>query len=555
MRKLVIWSGLVILSLIFFASGISQLPVIDRDEAHFAQASRQMLQSGNFFQIRFQDRTRFQKPPGINWLQAGSVKLFSEPDANQIWPYRIPSVLGALIAVLATFYFGSRLLNERSGLIAALLLASCLLLVVEAHMGVIDAALLATVVLMQGALWLIYQASANNTRIHWAWPLCFWLAMTAGLVLKGVTPLVGFLSIAALCLVDKNIRWLRNLRPFTGLLILISLTLIWVILVNQAEHSNYLMQMIHKDLLPKLKGGHESHGKPPLFHLAILPLTFWPASLFLWPTAAYAFRHRHEKAVRFLLSWVIPSWLFFEIMPTKLPQYILPVFPALALLAAMAIDSLINMKKTGLQEGRAWANRWLKFLQSLWGILSIGLVIFLTIISYVFLNHSSWPAVSILFCGITFAVVTLYFIFKHAYYQSIASLLIMAAVVYFLSFNRILPELEPLWITPKIADLALKHAVNSDNPLIAVGFDEPSLVFNLNTNWIKFADSADAISSLEKNPRQLLLVDDKTFAQWTIAFDSFGVIARLRGFNYSKGRWLNLFLIGPKNKESNDVSV
>lgn len=187
-------------------------------------------------------------------------------------------------------------------------------------MGVIDAALLATVVLMQGALWMVYQGSANNTGIHWVWPLCFWLAMAAGLVLKGVTPLVGFLSIATLCLIDKNIRWLRNLWPFTGLLLLLFLTLIWVILVNEAEHSNYLMQMIHKDLLPKLKGGHESHGKPPLFHLAILPLTFWPASLFLWPTAVYAFRHRNEKAVRFLLSWVIPSWIFLKSCPPSCPS-------------------------------------------------------------------------------------------------------------------------------------------------------------------------------------------------------------------------------------------
>ncbi|KTC76078.1 melitin resistance protein [Legionella birminghamensis] len=538
------WSSVVILSLLFFASGIQKLPVIDRDEAHFAQASRQMLQSGNFFQIRFQDRTRFQKPPGINWLQAGSVKLFSGADSNHIWPYRIPSLLGALFAVLATLYLGTRLLTERIGFIASLFLASSLLLVAEAHMGVIDAALLASVVLMQAALWIVYQASANKVRVNYLWPLCFWLAMAAGLVLKGVTPLVGLLSITALCIIDRDLRWLRNLWPFTGLALLLSLSLIWVILVNEAEHSNYLMQMIHKDLLPKLKGGHESHGKPPLFHLAILPLTFWPASLFLWPAGVYAFRHRKETAVKFLLAWIIPTWAFFELMPTKLPQYILPVFPALALLSAMAVESLLNGEFLR-------GSRWLKFLQGMWGVLSLGFAVFILVISYVLLNRPSWSATFLLSAVFILTAITLFFVFRYSYYRAVAALMVMATVVYCLSFNQILPRLDPLWITPKIAALASEYSLSAENPLVAVGFDEPSLVFNLNTDWVRFADSNEALAFMQRNAQQLVLIDDKTFAGWQIPYDRFAVIARVHGFNYSKGRWLNLFLVGPKNNESN----
>lgn len=290
---------LTLLSLLLFLPGIANLPVIDRDEAHFAQASRQMLQTGNYFQIRFQDKTRFQKPPGINWLQAASVRLFSNADATTIWPYRVPSLLGGLFSVLLLYFFARHFVNQGTALLASGLFTTSLLLIVETHMAVIDASLLFSVLLMQGALWHCYEKGIVGERVHWGWAFCFWLALSFGMVLKGVTPLVGFLTVSALCLFERRVAWLQGLRLCRGFLLFLLLTLGWVYMVNNAEHSNYLMQMLHRDLLPKLQGGHESHGKPPLFHLLILPLTFWPASLFLWHAGVYASRWHHEKQLNF----------------------------------------------------------------------------------------------------------------------------------------------------------------------------------------------------------------------------------------------------------------
>ncbi len=160
---------LIFFSCLLFIPGMRSLPVVDRDEAHFAQASRQMMQTGNYFQVRFQEKTRFQKPPGINWLQAATVKLFSHPDSVKIWPYRLPSFLGALFAVLLTYAFGRRFFCQKTALLGALFLASSLLLVIESHMAVIDTSLLCSVVLMQGALWVIYQRTREKKPAHWAW--------------------------------------------------------------------------------------------------------------------------------------------------------------------------------------------------------------------------------------------------------------------------------------------------------------------------------------------------------------------------------------------------
>ncbi len=526
--------------MLLFASGIAKIPVIDRDEAHFAQASKQMMQVGNYFQIRFQDKTRFQKPPGINWLQALSVKLISDSRISQIWLYRIPSVLGAFLSILLTYLFASRFLGSMTAALAASLLASSLLLVVEAHMAVIDATLLFSVVLMQGALWNIYQSYKEQRKVGWFWPLCFWFAMAFGIVLKGVTPLVGLLTILALCLVDKDLSWLRQLKFLQGLLLVIGLTAVWLILVNKAEQSNYLLQMFNKDLLPKLKGGHESHGKPPLFHLAMLPITFWPSSLFLGLGGIYAWKNRTTNQIKFLLAWLVPSWIFFECMPTKLPQYIMPLFPALAILCALAIR----------EYAYALTSKWLRILQYLWLLLSITLGLVLILITY-WLNESlSLSSVIIIGTIVIFSSSTIYFSRQGKVNYSIVSNSIMAMIVFPLIFNNLLPSLKPVWLTHTIAQLVDKNRIDNNIPLLVVGFEEPSLVFNLDTKSVRFVDFNTALTQLLSNPKQLAIFDDRVLQAWPYPLDKIKILAQMRGFNYSKGRWVKLFLIGQETGET-----
>src|SRR6266403_3559072 len=100
---------LTALCLLLYLPGLASIPPLDRDEARFAQASRQMLETGDFLRIRFQDEARNKKPIGVYWLQAAAVAAFSTPDSTAIWPYRLPSVAGALIAALLIFAIGSAL--------------------------------------------------------------------------------------------------------------------------------------------------------------------------------------------------------------------------------------------------------------------------------------------------------------------------------------------------------------------------------------------------------------------------------------------------------------
>src|SRR5256885_7961955 len=95
---------LILLSLVSFLPGFFTIPPVDRDEARFAQATKQMIESGDYIDIRFQDEVRYKKPVGIYWLQAGVVRAadaLGVPQAHStIWLYRVPSLIGAVGAVL-----------------------------------------------------------------------------------------------------------------------------------------------------------------------------------------------------------------------------------------------------------------------------------------------------------------------------------------------------------------------------------------------------------------------------------------------------------------------
>jgi 4-amino-4-deoxy-L-arabinose transferase-like glycosyltransferase len=145
---------LVVVSLLFYLPGFFQIPPVDRDEAYFAQATKQMIETGDYIDIRYQDDVRYRKPIGIYWLQAAAVNLAEalgmRAARTTIWLYRVPSLFGAIGAVLAIYWCALAFVTRRGALLAALMLAGCILLNVEARLAKTDAVLLLTVVVAMG---------------------------------------------------------------------------------------------------------------------------------------------------------------------------------------------------------------------------------------------------------------------------------------------------------------------------------------------------------------------------------------------------------------------
>src|SRR6202034_4416134 len=144
----------------------------------------------------------------IYWLQAASVAAFSSAKSTAIWPYRVPSLIGAAGAVLLTFAFGARLVGPPAALFGAALLASSLGLTIEAHLAKTDAVLLLACVAAQGALAELYAAGRRAGGGTARWALLFWAAQGAAILIKGpVAPALSLLTAAALAIADRDARW------------------------------------------------------------------------------------------------------------------------------------------------------------------------------------------------------------------------------------------------------------------------------------------------------------------------------------------------------------
>jgi hypothetical protein len=177
------------------AAGFFTIPPGDRDESRFAQATRQMVETGDYVRIRFGEVERNKKPAGIHWAQAGSVHALEAVGVaarEAIWAYRIPSLLGAIAAVLATFHFGRTLVGRRAAFLGSAMLAGCFVLAIETHIAKTDAALLGTIVVVMGLMGRAYLSPGTFTARQAA---AFWLVLGVSVLLKGpIGPAVPLLA-------------------------------------------------------------------------------------------------------------------------------------------------------------------------------------------------------------------------------------------------------------------------------------------------------------------------------------------------------------------------
>jgi 4-amino-4-deoxy-L-arabinose transferase-like glycosyltransferase len=535
--------GLILLCVVLYIPGLTTLPPVDRDEARFAQATRQMVESRDFIRIRFQEKPRHKKPIGIHWLQALSVELTGSP--NHIWPYRIPSMLGALVAVILTFVFGKNLFDRQTGLFGAIVTASTLLLVVEAHQATTDAALLAAVVAAQGSLGTLYVRNRHGEAVGLGIPLTFWTAQGIGILLKGpILPLVSLLTVLTLLAVDRSASYLRGLRLKLGIPLAVLIVCPWAIAVTMATDGAFFGDAIRSDLLPKLISGHESHGFPPGYYLLVIALTFWPGSLFLWPALRQAIKLRARIGERFCLAWIIPVWLTFELIPTKLPHYILPIFPPLSLLTAR----LILKSTTENWNLSRWSLARVGFV--LWILVSAALAAAIVALP-LYLNGrfdmvTLWPAGA----AVILMILPSWRVLRGRLLEAAIGTILLEALILAPTLHVIIPNIDGLWLSRSVARAVERYSESASDPtpvIAAAGYHEPSLVFFCGTGT-KLVGAHEAALYLRQNPKGLALVRDKLDGAFHKAISgpngSVKLLERIQGINYTKGKRMTLNLYG-----------
>jgi len=532
------WRGPALAALIAFAAGLPGLiavPPLDRDESRFAQATAQMLETGDFVVIRFQDEPRFKKPVGIHWLQAASVKLLSKPEARDIWAYRVPSLLGAALAAAACAWGAAAFFGAEAGLLAGAMLGATLLLSTEAMIAKTDAVLCGTTTLAMAALARIYAASRDGPAVRPGAAMVFWLGIGLATLVKGpVGPMVAALAMIALVIAERRPAWLARLNWYWGLVLVAIIVGPWAGAVTVATDGGFWRQALAGDLAPKLMGGQETHGALPGYHTLLAPLLLFPATLLLPAAAVAAWRRRAEPGIRFALAWLIPAWIVFELLPTKLVHYTLPTYGAICWLAAAAV-----VEPMGRRVRIAGA-----VLAGLVGVALAGAVFYLTSL---YGRAADLPE-AVLAAGLLAAagLAGAYMLLKDRPLPALAAALGFGVLGHAALVAGLAPRLDPLWLSRRVetamakAELLPRQGV-ADAPVTVTGYAEPSLVFALGTETELGSpqDAAEAI--VERRPAVVEARQDAAFRQALRADRATAVeVAAVKGLDYSDGHKMTL---------------
>lgn len=494
-------------SLVMFLPGFFTLPPVDRDETRFSQASRQMVESGDFIDIRLGEGTRYKKPVGIYWLQAAALKLVGEDHARDIWAYRLPSLLGAVAACMLTYLIALSLVSGQAALLAALLLAVCFTLGGEARLAKTDAALLASILGAQLVLARLHMEGALSRAGPWV----FWSALAVSVLLKGpIGLMVVGLTMLGLCLVRRELRWLAPLRFGPGMVLFALIVLPWFVAISlQAGHA-FWDEALGRDLLGKIGQGQENHGAPPGAYALAVWFTFWPAAILLPFGLRFGWRARREAAVLFCLAWILPSWLVFEATATKLIHYVLPTFPAIAILCAAGW-----LERDDRPVGRVYA----VFL-----IAALGLALVLAAAPAVFaFRFGGWPAwpwyvgLAVSVAGIRWVWTTMCAGDRLNPALGLGALSVGLSLALFANLARF----EPLWPSDALARIR-EEADLCDAPLIlSLGYQEESLMLRLPERPVFARDAGHAVDLTRAADCALVFVD----APYRAAFEE-GMVGR-----------------------------
>jgi 4-amino-4-deoxy-L-arabinose transferase-like glycosyltransferase len=438
--------------------------------------------------------------------------------------------VGAIGAVLITYWAALAFVSRRAALLAGLMMASCLVLGLERLLAKTDAMLLMTVVAAMGAMARAYLPARDGSRnTPAAWPLAavFWTALAAGVLLKGplILMVVG-LAAVALAVADRSAQWLLRLKPLAGTAWFALLVVPWFAAILGRAGGEFVAGSAGQDLLGKLIGAQETHGAPPGYYLALFWVTFFPGAMLAQLSAPSVWSTRAQPAIRFLLAWLVPSWLVLELVITKLPHYVLPLYPAIAILTAGAIDARTLSRKRWL----VWGTVWWFVIPLVLGVASILILVAVGLQ----LGLAAWPLIA----GAAIMGLLAWRLYEtdgaeQALLRAVASAVLTSIAI----FGVVVPALAYAFPSPALARI-LRESGCAHPIAAAVGYQEPSLIFLAGTDT-RLTDGMGAAEFLRGGACRFAFVDsrhEKSFAQRAQAIGlHYSAVTRIEAFNISHG--------------------
>lgn len=466
--------------------GNGSVALWDRDEPRYAQTSRQMLQSGDWVVPRFLNHVRTAKPALIYWCQASAMSVLGD----NAFAARLPSAVATLILLIVLSIVLWRHIGAERTVWTILIFASAGLTIAAAKMCITDAVLLLWVTIAQLCLYAMWRGNCS-------WPIIITLGVAHGLAVLTKGPvLLGFQAMTILALwalhwIDRRFppkahevnlppkahgaaagpsRLNAIIKAIVALAIIAALVLPWVLMVNHRA-PQFIKTAAGHDVWDRMMTPLEQHTGPPGYYLLTIWLTFFPWSLLLPLTIGLAIRHRAHPHARFALAAVVGPWIMFELIRTKLPHYLLPIYPMLAFLTADALVRCIrgehdDVKRKGFVVGvGVWAALVALAASGPW----------IVVRAFQPLPYGAMTAISIL--GALFAA-TVFVLFKlRRPAPAAAAMGAGMFLLVILLYGAYLPRAQFLRLSPRIADILLANGVTKPDQSIMLRYMEPSLAF------------------------------------------------------------------------------
>jgi 4-amino-4-deoxy-L-arabinose transferase-like glycosyltransferase len=337
--------------------------------------------------------------------------------------------------------------------------------------------------------------------------LLLWVALACGVLIKGPIIFLPVLCcIVFLSIYEKSPRWILQQRShFIGIILFLCIALPWYILIDLKTDGAFFQEALGTDLSKKIVSSQESHGAPPGVFLLSTLGTFWPWTPILILSVVFLWKHCKERPLIFCAAWAIPAWILLELVPTKLPHYVLPLFPALAILTAYSLE---KFGKT----------HW--FGKVLFSVIGLTLVIAMVGAPKYF-NETVHP-ISLVMSILAVAAIIIY-----CRRSNSIALFVAAWLVYTGMIAGTLAHLETPFVSTKLSKII--NSCIPEQPFAIAGYHEPSLVFLTQTK-IKLVTAEQAVALLQSNDVPLSFIPsnlekpENTFA-----------IANVTGLNYNGG--------------------
>ncbi len=535
------WRGPLLAAFVAFLAclpGLIAMPPLDRAESRFAQATAQMIESGDLTEARFQERRVHDFGPLAHWLQAIPAGAFKATDTREIWPYRIPSLLAAMLAAAACAWGAGFFWSQRLGTVAGIVLAASLLLSTVGFMATADALLCAFVALAMGALARLYAADRGGDPPLRRYKLLFWGALAASILVKGaVGPLIVGLTLAALALWDRKAGWIARLGWAWGLLLILAAVGPWALAITVATDGEFWSGAANQ-LWRALGGGGRYLGLPG-YHLAFSPLLFFPGTLLMIAAGVSAWKRRHETGVRFALAWLVPAWLLFELTPGKLPHFVLPLYPAIAWLVAAALTQ--NLSRAALIGGIV-----LSAIAAIgWSVISVWLLG-----QYGDPSDQIWVSIAVL-CLLAAVFIGGWFMLNREVITALMITCALGVVAHAALSAGLVPHLKRLWPSSTLvrsmerADLNPRQGL-VPGPVAVAGYRAPSLVFLLGAETELGSPEDAALAVAEGRPAVVEQKSIDAFLRALAAHDlKAAPAATIRAYDYVRGDPISLTVYRP----------